>query len=452
VLSEEQFGLYALAITAGAIASVFRDGGTRKILIQRGAEYEAIGRGAFQISLLFNALSAGLLAAASPLLARFFDAPGLTPLLWVVAGSILLSTLGTVQSSKLAIDMRFRTLAVLGTSSALLRQLSSIAFALMGFGAMSFVLPLLLTAVFDAVCSWILVGRVPRGPALNWPLFKELFLQSRWVMIGAFALSLILQGDYLAVGRLEDTQVLGIYFFAFQLTASVATLFTTGMDSVLLPTMAKLKGDQARQANAFRRTLRVLTMAAAPCSVGLALVSPVLISLLWRGKWDAAIAPAQILSLSIVTRLLVPAAISLIESHGRWKLRSSLMLVDGAATVVFACIGAYLGGALSIAAWVSIGGAVMTLMYCAAAGRVMSLPMSRIIADTVPPMVIAAAAGAGAFTLAAMLPSHALVRTTAAVLSFMLLFLIGAILVTPHRFIETICTFRRRQSTTEGKR
>jgi O-antigen/teichoic acid export membrane protein len=431
---------------------VFRDGGTRKILIQRGGEYEAIGRGAFQISLLFNALAATLLATASPLLERFFDAAGLAPLLWVVAGSILLSTLGTVQRSKLAIDMRFRTLAVLGTSSALLRQLSSIAFALMGFGAMSFVLPLLLTAVFEAVCTWVIVGWVPRGAALSWRLFRDLLLQSRWVMFGAFALSLMLQGDYLAVGRLEDTHVLGIYFFAFQLTASVATLFTTGMDSVLLPTMAKLKEDQARQVNAFRRTVRVLTMAAAPCSVGLALISPALISVLWRGKWDAAIAPAQVLSLSIVTRLLVPAAISLVESHGRWKLRSSLMLVDGVATVAFACIGAYLGEALSIAAWVSIGGAVMTLMYCAAAGRVMSLPMSRIIADTLPPVVIAATAGAGAVVLAGMLPSHSLVRTAAAALSFTLLFLIGAMLVTPHRLIETIRTFRRGGSTTEDKR
>jgi O-antigen/teichoic acid export membrane protein len=207
--------------------------------------------------------------------------------------------------------------------------------------------------------------------------------------------------------------------------------------------MAKLKDDRVRQASAFLRTARVLVMAAAPCSIMLALAAPALITLLWRGKWDAAIAPAQVQALSLVVCLLMPASVSLIESQGRWKLRSSLLLLDGLATVLFACMGAYLGGALSIAAWVSGGKVLATFMYCATGGYVLGLSARRVMAEAMPPILIAAAAAVGPMLLMRALPGHLVIGASAALLTFGLLFATGARVLIPNYVVETLNVLRR---------
>jgi hypothetical protein len=179
----------------------------------------------------------------------------------------------------------------------------------------------------------------------------------------------------------------------------------------------------------------------------LALVAPALITLLWRGKWNAAIAPAQVQALSLVVCLLMPASVSLIESQGRWKLRSSLLLVDGIATVLSACAGAYLGGALSIAAWVSGGKVLTTLMYCAAGSHLLGLSPRRVMTEAMPPILIAAVAAVGPVLLMRAFPAHPMVASSAALLAFGLLFAGGAWLLIPNYVFETLHILRRPTAT-----
>jgi O-antigen/teichoic acid export membrane protein len=446
LLSRNDFGLYAMAISAGAVANMFRHGGTQQILIQRGGEYTQLARPIFQMALLFNTVSAVLLASAATLLEGFYRAPGLKSLIWVVSISMVLSTLGSQQLTKLSIDLRFRTVSVVSTLSALVRYASTIAFALSGFGPMSFVLPLILVAIFEACAGWMLVGRLPAGPGLTWQRFKELFDAAKWVILGALAIAMTLQGDYLTVGRLESAEVLGLYFFAFQLTTSVATLFTTGLASVLTPSLTKLNHDAPRQSRAYLRAIKILAFISAPACIGLAIiVEPVVKIVWWDHKWDAAIPAVQLLAISLTVRLLAPLGMSLMESRGRWRWRGALLFVDGIATIAAAALGSWIGGLIAIVICVCIERVIMGIVECVVAGRFIDVPMIPILRGAGVPILISLICAGAVYLLSPLqiaLPSWCVLLVNGGLFTFLIIFMSWVTM--RHSFRDAVALIRRK--------
>ena len=397
LLSKEDFGVYALAISTAWVAGIFADGGTRKILLQQGERYAELARPAFKLSLAINATAAVILAMAAPAIASLYRTPELTLLLWIICGSMILTTFGAVQRIRLLIDLRFRASSMLVAGSAILRQVCTVVLALLGFGPLSFVLPLLLVATFEAVVGRMIVGPLPRGNELDWQLTKYLLGQSPWLIISALALALSFQGDYLVVGAMQTPAVLGAYFFAFQLTYALTTPLGTAIRSVLLPSFARLKDDTARQAKAFSKSARIAVVMLSLAAAFLVVLAEPLIHLLWAGKWDDATLGVQALGVGLPFRLLAPISISLVESRGHWRAAAFLTAFAAVGTLGAAALGASLGGATSIAICISVQQVVVGVVQSVFAARVVGLGALRFVATLGLPMVLAS--GAASLTL-----------------------------------------------------
>ena len=65
-------------------------------------------------------------------------------------------------------------------------------------------------------------------------------------MLSALATSLVVNGDYLVIGALEDKAIVGVYFFGFQLTVAVFSMFTLSLRSVFIPSFIALGDDRRR--------------------------------------------------------------------------------------------------------------------------------------------------------------------------------------------------------------
>lgn len=354
MLSKDDFGLYALAISVSSLVVPLQNGGIHKILITRCSEYESLAPDLFKLALVFNLFFMAVIFALAPLSEKLYSAPELTGLLAIIGLSIPLRTPGAIIRTKLLNDLRFKENAKISTASSFVRNCSTIVFALAGFGPMSFVLPLLLVALFENFAYWNVVRLWPRGGTLSWKIFKEVFLDARWIMLGALVLTLSLQSDYLVIGLLEDKATLGAYFFAFQLSISFSVLFTVGIDSVMLPSFSRLADDAERQNSAFLKSFGMLSFLVAPVAVGTALFMEPLVHHLWAGKWDVAIISTQLLLLSLLTRMPLALTQSFLESKGHWKSRSYIQAVDTAGIMIAAAVGAWFGGLLLIAISISL--------------------------------------------------------------------------------------------------
>ncbi len=97
-----------------------------EILIRRHRNIDKWLEIAFWISLATGLIGALIVVALAPFANLFFkDGHGLTPLLLVAAIGLPFDAMAVISQSKLRIDLRFKTLAGIGTSAFLRRPFSA---------------------------------------------------------------------------------------------------------------------------------------------------------------------------------------------------------------------------------------------------------------------------------------------------------------------------------------
>lgn len=391
LLSAGDFGLYALAISSSAMVQGWTDGGAAKILVQRGSEYHRVFPPVVRIMLIFNFLAMSVLLVGAPFSARWFNAPDLPLLIVFIAISIPLGIPAVLLRAKLTSDLQFKTISKVDSVSAVIRQLSTVIFALLGFGPLSFVLPLPLVEVYEGIAFARHTKLWPQWKmSAGSPRMVDIWKDARWIMIASFAAALTYRGGpYFVIGLLEPHSILGVYFFASSLSGSFYQLLLPSMSAVMLGTFAKLSGRPELQARGYLKSVRVLSLIVVAASGAMILMTPTLIALLWSGKWNAAIPVIQILLLNLPARLLTLLSMPLIEAQGQWRLRAMLLYERVITVMVCAGIGAWMGGLVSIALWVSGCQIVFSLVQCTVTGKLVGLAPRDILTAAGEPVAVA---------------------------------------------------------------
>ena len=344
LLSPRDFGMYALALSiSNALASI-RNGGTSELLRQQGSRYTQIVSALTQYSLLFNVGALAILVAIAPFTGTRFHSAELPWLIVCIGISFPLGTLANTYRCKLAIDHRFRDLAVLSTWSTVLWQVEVVVLALLGCGPFSYVVPMVLQGVFEGAMGWYYLRDWPiRGERLCWLQVVTLFKETRWVMVGAAMLSLGLTGHYFVVGLISDPQTVGLFFFGFQLVTMVFAILNNAVENVLPAMLAHLNGHPSRQAAMGLDMLKLLLVITFPLSGTIAVAAPIAIHLIWHGKWDASAGMVGIMAFCIPAWMIIAVVRAVFEARGMWKHRVLLLTAYGVGGIVAAALGALSG-------------------------------------------------------------------------------------------------------------
>lgn len=377
MLTKEDFGVYASAMAVASMVLIFRDGGAAKLLVQKGSDYTGLARPILAISMMFNVGAATLMVAASPIAGWAYGDARVALLLWIMAASLAISSPPMVGRAKLVSDLRFRDVAKVSTTVVLVKYGLVVAFAALGLGPVSFVLPLIIVEVVDWVMCRSMAGPLPPRSVsrpLTGALFAEVFRDAKWIILSALAAAFLMNGDYLVLGLMTDQRTLGIYFFGFQLTTAVSVLFTSSMQQTLMPAFVKLKEDPQRLGRAYATSIWLLTLVAAPMCVAAALAVPAAIELVWQGKWRDASVVSQVMLLALLTRLMSPLSRALLEALGRWRLQAVSILIDGLGMMAVTGAATWLAEgdipriAITIAAYRLAGGLVHAWIAARASG------------------------------------------------------------------------------------
>ncbi len=407
-LSKDDFGIYSVAISFGVFVQFFKDGGGRQLLIQKGAPaYPGLAGSVFWLALIFNTLAGGVLAALAPAVARAYANPVYLNMLLLIALSMPLSTPGAILSAKLWIDLRAGPYCMIQMGSALVRYGGAVVLAKLGFGPMSWAWPLVGLAVFEAI-AYLMVTRdvawLRRPDAALWP---GLIATSKWVMLLALALAMFNQGAFLIIGKMATEEAAGVFFFASQIVMQVEMLVAFNLHQVLFPTLVRLNAEPARQREAVVRSLRTLTLLAAPAGLAVALVFEPLQRFLWPGsspgigKWEDAVLPVQVLAVFMSARVLYAIPDAIFQARGRFKRLSLMVLLLGLGAMIAASAGCYFGGAtpLAISLWVGMYLAIACVAFAMTALMVVGVTPAALLGAIAPAWTLAALAAAITWSL-----------------------------------------------------
>ena len=442
LLTERDFGIFALAMSIAALAGALRDGGVRQLLIQQQVHYDRLLGPMFWMALAFNTLTGVALATMAPTLAWALDEPTLVGLVVILALAQPLGTPSAILTARLAIDLRFREAGRIAAVSSLVRYLGTIGLAAAGFGPLSFVLPLPVLSIIEGGMAYAYTREKPWSRSAKPRTWPRMLGDARWIFVGTFGTAAVNLGAALTIKPFVSTAVVGVYFFAFQVIVQVGMLLSANILQVLFPAFARINDDPTRLSAAASRALRQLMLIATPMCLGLAATFGPLELLIWHGKWKPAADAVRAIALLYPAVIASAVPLALQQAGGRFRSSGLTLMAMGVASLGGSMVGAMVAGtAVGIAIFTSVATGAVSIAVTWATMRRTGVSGTAILAAVVPAWLISGTAFAASYWLDGLLAQRgapALIRVGASGVTFVAVFCATARLAIPGHVEEAL--------------
>jgi O-antigen/teichoic acid export membrane protein len=406
MLSPEDFGLFSIAVGIAAFIATFRDSGVRDLLVSRAKDYDQLVGPCFWLSTTTNFALGFILGITGEIADAVLFAQGKIPhrgdlskLVWIMAAALPLGSPSSTMVARLKVDLRFKALSWQMTIASLVRYGGQIALALLGWGPLSYVLPLLAISVIDSLFLYYLTREkawMQKPQIKSWP---AIWRSTQWMIYASVAAGITSQG-FSAVAapflpQATSIQITGVVFFALSLLFTVESLIGNNLVQVMLPILTRMSDDPKRLGSATLRVLALTTLVAAPATILAALLFAPAEQLVWNGKWTESAVALLILAPGFVLRnVIISVPAPLMQATGRYRAFFLIWLC----TAVAALLGSALGGiffatseglALCIGLSVFASCAFVTVYFL----RPLNIPTLAILDSMLRGLFIAVAAG-----------------------------------------------------------
>lgn len=295
-LGPEAFGVVAIATVFVDYFDLFVSQGLGFAIVQRSDLQKQHLDSAFWMNMTVAALLCGLVALAAPLLARLAGSSTVATVLPPLALTLLVSGLSRVQAALLTREMRFRALALVGINSNVAGGLTGVTMAVTGWGVWSLVGQSLARGAMNTVALWLASGWRP-SIALSIPHLRALYGYSVKIMADQQLLFLARRFDEGLLGVFLGPLPLGYYVIAKRLVMLVSEFFISAPGSVLFPLFARVQNDAQRLGLAVTSATRLSVVAVIPAFVGLVVLAPESVVLVFGEQWLPAVPAVRLLAI-----------------------------------------------------------------------------------------------------------------------------------------------------------
>lgn len=350
LLTRKEFGIYAIAISLAVLLSVIRDGGLPMVLVHKSRRFDVLAGPIFWMMLAINIATGVAIAAVAMPAARVYHEPELAAVISLFALTVPFYVPASILSLRLTTQLRFRELGVIQFISAIIRNVLLLFFAWSGFGARSFILPLLVTSLTDTAMLWHVTRYSPWRRPARLKLWPKLLRSGRWVLLGTFAIAFGNNGAYFLLGKVLPSELVGTYFFAYQLVVQLGTLLSDNVFQILFPAIVRMGRDASRIRATLLRSLKVVILMGATASLFVALVFQPMEQILWRGKWAAATGAVYVFAVIWPAIAAANVLRALQSAMGHFREWGVVALITAIASILGTVLGALLDGTATSAA------------------------------------------------------------------------------------------------------
>lgn len=401
LLLQEEFGIAGYALVVIGFLEVMEGLGIAHAVVYHHEERDRLDT-AFWLGLGFGVVLFGLAwFLVAPLAGLFFNDARAVPVTRALALTFPISALSLVHSALLAKKLAFGRKFIPEMARAVSKGSIAIALAWMGFGAWSLIIGQLAGAIVMTIGYWLVSPWRPRlhfQRRLATPLISY---GTGVVTINGLAI-LMLNADYLLIGRYLGAAALGTYTLAFRVPELLVKQFCNVVSTVTFPVYTQMRNDPQALRRGFLLTMRYVTMLTIPMGLGLALVSRPFVLTVFTAKWAEAIPVMAAIALYTLLRSLVFNAGSVYKATGHPGLLSKLSLVQTMVTVPLLWWVVVYQQTILAVAWAQVALAlVFGLVKLVLAGRLIDIRLRDLLQVFYPSL----AAGA-IMTMAVLLAAH----------------------------------------------
>jgi lipopolysaccharide exporter len=315
MLVPDDFGLLAIAVTAVGFFLSITNLGMVPALVQgqevEGKQYDV----AWTIGIARALAISAVVIVASPLIASIFAEPRAENIIRVLALRPFLDSLVSIRVADLNRMLRFKPLAILRLTAALVNTVISIVLA-NSFGVWALVAGVLAGEVTTILLSYILA---PHRPRISFDLASVLPLIrfGRWIFVNS--LIGLIGGSVLrvAISRQLGAAELGIYYLAAQVAFLPNEIASGVIGDVAFPLIARIQANIIQVSRAFRTMLIGATTLLYPISALTIALAPTFVAEILGPKWDGTEPVIRILALATMIGLFGDVVVPLLKGLGQ---------------------------------------------------------------------------------------------------------------------------------------
>lgn len=319
LLLPEEYGIMAILIVFIVLSQVFIDSGFTKALIQKTDRNEDDKSTVFLFNIGISLACYALLWVAAPFIASFYEIEEITILLRVVSISLIINSLFAVPATLYTIDLDFKTLTKVNLTAVLTSGIIAIYLAYTGYGVWALVYQTIIRAIVAAVFIWIIVKWRP-NMRFSKESFNKMFSYGSKLLVSSLLANFFSNLNSLLIGKYVSAKDLGYYSRGIQFSQVVFSIFSSALNSVLLPGLAPIQ-DQKEQLTGHTRTIiKTSALITVPIFFGLALLAEPIILVLLTEKWRLAIPIMQIFCIARLITIISSINVNILYVIGRTDL------------------------------------------------------------------------------------------------------------------------------------
>lgn len=316
LLSPDEYGTVSLVTIFITIANVFVTNGFGTALIQKKDADTIDFSSVFYFSLFFTGVLYLILFVLAKPISIFYNMPILCPVLRVLALSVPIMGINSVQQAYVSRRMEFKKFFLATISGTIMSAIVGILLAYTGFGIWALVAQTLTNNIINTIVLQISIDwKLTREFSIS--RLKELFNYGWKLFVQALVLQVYSSLRSILIGKIYTTADLAFYTKGKQFPDLLCTNIDTAINAALFPAMAKSQDKISRVKNMARKTTQVISYILSPILIGFMVVADPFIRIILTEKWLPCVPYLRIGCIILLFRAPQTAILQAIKAVGR---------------------------------------------------------------------------------------------------------------------------------------
>lgn len=299
LLEPKDFGIFALASIFVEVGRVLSSGGLGDAVIRAPEPDDRFFSTVFWLNLALSLIFASIIALSAPLYVAFLGAADGLSIIYALALTLPLGSLGAVHGAILAREFRYSMLTLQAMLSSLSSGMVAVTLALNGYGVWA----LIAQAFVGSFVSIAFVWSVTRWrPTLQFDIFVLTSIMAFGASLAVTQLiwMLLVRMQDLFIGSFYGPAAVGMYRIAWRVIELIANMLLGPIGSVSLVTFSRMQSEPERLRYAYGQLINYASFLVFPMILGFAATATLLIPLIFGELWGEAVPITQVLSLMVI--------------------------------------------------------------------------------------------------------------------------------------------------------
>lgn len=348
MLTPYEVGVFSVAYVFAGLLRTIREMGIGSYIVQESELTVIRFRTALGMSIIMAVVTALVVTAFAVPVSIFYQEPGVTDALLVIALSFLLVPFGATTQSYLRRQMQFNEIAVINSLSALVQNVAAVLLAWVGLSYMSLAWSSLIGILATILCTLYYRPRtLPWLPSLaEW---RRVFKFGSYVSGSLFVNHCNASISDLFLGRLIGMEAVALFNRAKGISELIVSILSQATNSVSLPYFSQVIREGNPVLPGFLYATKLYCTLSIPLCAVLAVMAEPIILLLYGQQWTSSAPLLQVLCLAVAIGSPASLTNQLLVAMGETKAQLKLDVQYLVARLVSVMVGAPFG--LEAVAW-----------------------------------------------------------------------------------------------------